>query len=145
MTDEITLLTVPPFSALCNLAFALRREVFVIEQKIPEEEELDAYDLTATHLVALAGGNVVGTLRIMYVPEHAKIGRVVVAQSWRGRGVASRMIRHAMDLAGRKGEKRFYLAAQADKIGFYGALGFTAYGEPFDDGSGIMHLSMKTY
>lgn len=145
MPDDITLLTVPPFSALCNLAFALRREVFVIEQNIPEEEELDAYDLTATHLVAIAGGNVVGTLRLIAGTEHTKIGRVVVAKAWRGRGVAARMMRHAMAVARAAGATRFYLAAQADKTAFYERFGFAAYGEPFDDGSGILHLSMKTY
>ena len=68
MQADVTFLTVPVFSTLCNAAFALRREVFVIEQQIPESEEFDADDLTATHLVAIAAGNVVGTLRITALP-----------------------------------------------------------------------------
>jgi predicted GNAT family N-acyltransferase len=143
--DDITLLTVPVFSTLGNAAFALRREVFVIEQAIPEAEEFDASDLTATHLVAIAGGNVVATLRLIYTPEHAKIGRVVVSQFWRGKGISTRLLEHAMGLARAKGETRFYLAAQHDKLAVYQKLGFVAFGEPFDDGSGILHLQMKTY
>ena len=142
---DITLLTVPVFSTLANAAFALRREVFVIEQQIPEAEEFDADDLTATHLVAIAAGNVVGTLRIISAPEHVKLGRVVVAQLWRGQGISTRLLRHAMDLARDKGETRFYLTAQHDKLAVYEKLGFVAIGEPLDDGSGILHLKMKTY
>ena len=71
----ITILIVPPFSTLCNAAFALRREVFVWEQQVPPEEENDADDLTATHFVAIADGEVVGTLRLLDKPEHSKIGR----------------------------------------------------------------------
>ena len=56
MTDT-AILIVPPFSTLCNAAFALRREVFVWEQKVPEAEENDADDLTATHFVAVAAGD----------------------------------------------------------------------------------------
>ncbi len=142
---DITLLTVPVFSTLCNAAFALRREVFVIEQQIPETEEFDADDLTATHVVAIAAGTVVGTLRIIWTPEHVKLGRVVVSQLWRGQGISTRLLRHAMDLARDKGESRFYLTAQHDKLAVYEKLGFVAFGEPFDDGSGVLHLKMKTY
>lgn len=145
MTDQITLLTVPVFSTLANAAFTLRREVFVIEQQIPEAEEFDADDLTATHVVAITAGNVVGTLRIIWTSEHVKIGRVVVSQPWRGRGISTQLLRHAVDLAREKGETRFYLTAQHDKLGVYEKLGFVAFGEPFDDGSGILHLAMKTY
>lgn len=144
MADDIMLLTVPVFSTLCNAAFALRREVFVIEQQIPESEEFDADDLTATHLVAIVAGNVVGALRIIDTPEHAKLGRVVVARAWRGRGISTRLLARAMDIARARGQSRFYLAAQQDKLRVYEKLGFVAFGEPFDDGSGILHRSMKT-
>ncbi len=142
---DITLLTVPVFSTLANAAFALRREVFVIEQQIPEAEEFDADDFTATHVVAIASGNVVATLRIIWTPEHVKLGRVVVSQLWRGQGISTRLLRYAMDLARDKGETRFYLTAQHDKLAVYEKLGFIAFGAPFDDGSGILHLRMKTY
>lgn len=143
--SDITLLTVPVFSTLCNAAFALRREVFVIEQQIPEAEEFDADDLTATHLVAVAAGNVVGTLRIIEVPEHTKLGRVAVARSWRGRGIATRLLARAMAIARERGQTRFHLTAQHDKLAVYEKLGFVAYGDLFDDGSGIMHRAMKSY
>lgn len=141
---DVTLLEVPVFSLLCNAAFALRQEVFVREQNVPLAEEHDADDLTARHLVAIAGGDVVGTLRIITLPEHVKIGRVVVRRDWRGQGIARAMMLRAMELARADGHDRFYLAAQSDKLGFYQKLGFTAFGDEFDDG-GMPHRAMKTY
>ena len=137
---DITLLTVPVFSTLANAAFALRREAFVIEQQIPEAEEFDADDLAATHVVAIGAGNVVGTLRLIWGAD-----RVVVSQFWRGQGISTKLLPHAMELARARGETRFYLTAQHDKLAVYEKLGFVAFGEPFDDGSGILHLKMKTY
>jgi predicted GNAT family N-acyltransferase len=140
----ITILVVPPFSTLCNAAFALRREVFVWEQKVPEDEENDADDLTATHLVAIMAGEVVGTLRIIDKPEHVKIGRVAVHQAFRGRGIAKAMMLAAMDHAKAQGRDRFYLTAQSDKLSMYEKLGFAAYGPEFEDG-GMPHRAMRSY
>lgn len=139
-----TILTVPPFSTLCNAAFALRREVFVWEQKVPEAEENDADDLTATHFVAVVDGEVVGTLRLLDKPEHIKIGRVAVRQAFRGQGIAKAMIHAAMTHAREAGRDRFYLTAQSDKLGFYERLGFAAFGPEFIDG-GMPHRAMRSY
>lgn len=135
---------VPVFSTLSNAAFALRREVFVWEQKVPEDEEHDQYDLTATHFAAIAEGEVVGTLRLIEMAEHVKIGRVAVRQAFRGRGIARAMIARAMEHARRRGHDRFYLTAQSDKLGFYQSLGFVAFGPEFMDG-GMPHRAMRDY
>jgi predicted GNAT family N-acyltransferase len=141
---EITILTVPHLSDLGRLAMALRHEVFVDEQKVPPEIEADEFDPTATHVIALLDGDLAGTLRLLFLTEHVKIGRVAVRASARGRGIASAMMHHAMDLARARGETRFYLTAQTDKLALYEKLGFVAYGEEFEDG-GMPHLAMKTY
>ena len=140
----VFVLPVPVFSSLCNLGFALRRAVFVGEQKIPEEEEFDAHDLTAAHWVAVGAGEAVGTLRVIAASEHTKLGRIVVHAGWRGRGVARQMISAAMDERRAAGITRFHLDAQADKIALYEKFGFTAYGNEFLDG-GLPHRAMKTY
>jgi len=72
--QNLAVLRVLPFSTLCNAAFALRREVFVWEQKVPAELENDADDLTATHFAAVLDGEIVGTLRMIAKTEHTKIG-----------------------------------------------------------------------
>ncbi|NMA97858.1 MAG: GNAT family N-acetyltransferase [Phyllobacteriaceae bacterium] len=143
MTD-LAILVVPPFSTLCNAAFALRREVFVWEQKVPEEEEHDHYDMTAIHYVAVASGEVVGTLRLIESEEHIKIGRVAVRMAFRGQGIARRMILSAMEASRQRGRDRFYLTAQSDKLGFYESLGFVAFGPEIIDG-GMPHRAMRDY
>lgn len=143
MADE-AILTVPLFSMLCNEAFRLRRAVFIDEQGIPAAEEFDADDFNAIHMVAVAGGEVRGTLRVIHAPEHVKIGRVAMARDWRGRGLAGRMMSHALDAHREVRGNRFFLSAQADKVGFYRRFGFEPYGESYLDG-GIPHFSMKNY
>jgi len=138
------ILAVPLASDLGALGLELRREVFIVEQNVPEDVERDAYDATATHVVALLDGNVVGVLRILFLAEHVKIGRVAVARSARGKGIATRLMNFAMALARARGETRFYLTAQTDKLALYEKLGFVAFGEEFEDG-GMPHLAMKTY
>jgi predicted GNAT family N-acyltransferase len=138
------ILAVPLFSHLGNLALALRREVFVGEQHVPAAIEFDAYDHAATHLVALADGDVVGTLRLVWLDAHAKFGRVAVARAARRHGIATALMRHGMELARARGETRFYLTAQIDKLALYEKLGFVACGDPFEEG-GMPHLAMKTY
>lgn len=142
--SEPLILIVPLASDLGNLCMSLRRRVFVDEQHVPAVEEFDSYDLTATHVVALLDGNVLGALRIIFLDEHVKIGRVAVSPAVRGKGVASAMMRFSMDHARARGETRFYLTAQTDKLALYEKLGFVAYGEEFEDG-GMPHLAMKTY
>ena len=138
------IIAVPVFSTLCNAAFTLRRQVFVWEQHVPPEEELDADDLTATHFVAIAEGEIAGTLRLIERPDDMKIGRVAVHPAFRGRGIATAVMLAAMDHARAAGNDRFYLTAQTDKVQFYERFGYVAYGEEFTDG-GMPHLAMKTY
>jgi predicted GNAT family N-acyltransferase len=139
-----TILAVPVFSPLCNLAFALRREVFIDEQQV-QDEEFDAHDLTATHFVAIAAGAVVGTLRLIETPDHIRIGRVAVARLARGNGIGRALMQHAMDHARAAGHSRFALSAQHDKTRFYESLGFRIVSPPADDGSGILHVEMRTF
>ena len=142
--SDLTILTVPVFSALCNLAFNLRRDVFVIEQRVPPELENDNEDLTAIHMVAIQDGDVCGTLRIVKRPEHYKIGRVAVGRAFRGRGIAKAMMLKAMADHADSAKGRFYLTAQTDKVSLYEKLGFKAFGQQFMD-AGIPHLAMKNY
>ena len=143
MTDPL-ILPVPISSDLGALAYEVRRQVFIIEQHVPETLERDAYDAAAIHVIAIDEGNVVGTLRIVFLPEHAKFGRVAVLRQARGKGIATAMMRAAMRIARERGETRLYLTAQTDKIGLYEKLGFVAYGDEFEEG-GMPHRAMKTY
>ncbi len=118
----------------------LRRIVFIEEQGVSEADELDGLDDTCLHLLAREGATPVGTARVLFDGEVAKIGRVCVLKSHRGTGLGAGLIRAA--LAEAKGRaRRARLGAQVHALGFYEALGFTAVGPVFDD-AGIPHRDM---
>ena len=80
-----------------DACMAIRRKVFVEEQAVPEELELDAHDATAVHLLAVADGRPVGTARLLIDGDHAKIGRVAVLAETRGTGAGAALMRAALD------------------------------------------------
>ncbi len=122
--------------------YALRHEVFVGEQGVPVEEERDALDAVATHLLAVLDGVPVGTARIVWLDETAKIGRVCVVQSARGTGLGAKLIEACVAVAAaREGITRAKLGAQTHALGFYEKLGFEAFGPLYLD-AGIEHQDM---
>ena len=72
--------------------FALRRVVFIDEQGVPEQEEIDNLDPLSLHLLAIDAGTPVGTARVYIADGIAKIGRVCVLQSHRGKGLGAALI-----------------------------------------------------
>ncbi len=122
-------------------AFALRHEVFVDEQAVPVELEIDADDRAAVHLVALRDGEVVGTLRIVAYKGAAKVGRVAVRKDARGAGLGARLMAAAEEYAAKHAFHEVVLDAQLAVTGFYRRLGYAESGEIFDD-AGIPHIRM---
>ena len=123
-------------------AFALRHEVFVEEQGVPLELELDADDEHALHLVAFDGGRLIGTCRIVQAGARAKFGRLVVARDARGGGVGSALLGEAERHARARGAREMVLAAQTGAVGLYERAGYTARGDVFLD-AGIEHVTME--
>ena len=120
--------------------FALRRVVFIDEQGVPEHEEIDDLDPLSLHLLAVDAGTPVGTARIYIADGIAKIGRVCVLKSHRGKGLGAALIRAALEVSKGKANTA-KLGAQLHALGFYEALGFTATGPVYDD-AGIDHRDM---
>lgn len=120
----------------------LRHEVFVLEQNVPPEEEVDDLDDEALHFIALRDDVPVGTARVLLKGDMASIGRVCVLKSERGLGTGAMLMRQILaDLRGQTGVKTASLGAQTYAIGFYEGLGFVAEGPEFDD-AGIPHRMM---
>jgi predicted GNAT family N-acyltransferase len=115
--------------------------VFVREQGVPNEIELDADDPTAIHLIAFAGARAVGTARIVFRQRSAKIGRMAVLKSHRMRGVGRQLLKRAVTVARRRRPKTIYLHAQVGVIGFYEKMGFESRGPVFEE-AGIAHRKM---
>lgn len=121
---------------------ALRYRVFVIEQNVPVEIERDADDANALHILATKGGVPVGAARIVLIGETAKIGRVCVLADQRGTGLGKLLMDRTVKIASQQeGITQAKLGAQTYAIGFYEALGFTAYGPVYLDAN-IEHSDM---
>ena len=118
----------------------LRTAVFVIEQGVPPELELDEYDAVSQHAIAADQVNtVVATGRLL--PD-GHIGRMAVAHSERGNGLGTAVLMALIDKARRMGLNRVVLHAQLTARGFYTRNGFTAFGPMFMD-AGIEHVAME--
>ncbi len=124
-------------------ARALRTAVFVEEQRIPLEIELDAADDSAVHAVAFnLFGSAVATGRLLQpAPGVAKIGRMAVHQAVRGSGVGRQVLEALVDTARSRGDREVVLHAQTAVQDFYLRAGFRPRGEVFAE-AGIPHIEM---
>ena len=121
-------------------ATAIRFEVFVDEQKVPAEIELDDMDAVCLHAVAYDdAGNAVGTGRLL--PD-GHIGRMAVRQPGRGTGVGGAILTLLMDKARARGDAAVVLNAQTVAAPFYARHGFVQQGEQFEE-AGIAHVEMR--
>jgi predicted GNAT family N-acyltransferase len=122
-------------------ALSIRLRVFVREQGVPREIELDSDDESATHFLAYRDGRAVGTARVVIKKGAAKIGRMAVLKTHRGRGVGKQLLKHTIDWAGKNRATTIFLHAQVPVIGFYEGMGFRAVGRVFNE-AGIPHRKM---
>jgi predicted GNAT family N-acyltransferase len=119
---------------------ALRLEVFVAEQGVPEALEWDNLDTDSIHVLARdQNGRPIGCGRL--TPEH-KIGRMAVQAGWRGKGVGAALLRELIARARALGWPDVALDAQVQALDFYAREGFVAEGDVFDD-AGIPHRLMR--
>ena len=135
-------------------AYALRHEVFVVEQGVPAELELDELDAQADHFLVIdRGGEVVGAGRLVVEPAGfatvepalgpvGHLGRLAVRRRARGAGHGVALVRAIEERARQRGLRVLVLSAQTHAIGFYERLGYSAYGPVFDD-AGLPHRWMR--
>jgi ElaA protein len=120
----------------------LRRIVFIEEQGVSPDDEIDGQDDAAIHLLALQDGTPVGTARLLVKGTTGKIGRVCVLAPARGTGLGKALILAALDqFRAMPGLCQVTLGSQSHATGFYAALGFRAVGDEFID-AGIPHREM---
>ncbi len=120
----------------------LRYQVFVVEQKVPEEMEWDEFDEIAWHAVATADNEAVGTGRLIIDDHIAKIGRMAVQSSRRSQGIGKRILNTLIQAAKEKGAQECILHAQTHAIAFYAKADFEPHGPIFDE-AGIPHVEMR--
>lgn len=133
--------------------FAVRKEVFVVEQQVPQDLEYDAYDADAVHVIAVRDdGLPLGTGRLLTGAAAAAknggdarvgaLGRLAVTKAARGLGVGAALVRAIEDAARARDLTAVDLHAQTHALGFYERLGYEVYGPEFPD-AGIPHRAMR--
>ncbi|HEX6151018.1 GNAT family N-acetyltransferase [Nocardioides sp.] len=144
MTPPPITVTALPFveldAATSYAVWRLRQDVFVVEQECPYPD-LDGRDTEpgTVHVVLREGDDVIGYGRVLDEGDQWRIGRVVLARSGRGRGLADRLLDAALEVcAGRP----VVLDAQTPLAGWYAGFGFTVVGEEFLE-DGIPHVPMR--
>ena len=119
---------------------SLRHTVFVEEQGVPVELELDGEDTSAWHAAAFSDdGRLIGTGRML---GSGKIGRMAVSQSMRRQGIGRALLDALVAEAKRLKLEELSLGAQLPAVAFYERAGFEAYGDIFLD-AGIDHKMMR--
>jgi predicted GNAT family N-acyltransferase len=132
---------------------AVRKQVFVVEQGVPEDLEYDEYDATALHVLAVREDGVpLGTGRLLYGAAAVgktgadlslgSLGRLAVSQEARGLGVGVALVRAIEDAARAHGLTAVDLHAQTHALGFYERLGYEPYGPEYQE-AGIPHQGMR--
>jgi predicted GNAT family N-acyltransferase len=123
-------------------ALELRRRVFCGEQGVSPEADQDGRDPEAAHVVALAGGRVLGTCRLVFRGRTARLGRLAVEPAERRRGVAAASLREATEAARGADAERIELHAQTYTLELYEREGYAGHGSEFVE-EGIPHLAMR--
>ena len=123
-------------------AVGIRFRVFVDEQAVPPDIELDEYDSVATHALAVDEGVAIGTGRMYLEDGAARIGRMAVDLPHRRRGVGGLVLRFLEEEARARGAAEIILHAQDYVKAFYASHGYTEHGDTFME-AGILHVEMR--
>lgn len=125
-------------------ALELRRRVFVDEQGVTLAADQDGRDDEAVHLVAVDDGRIVGTCRLVFDDDLARLGRMAVEVDLRGRGIGAAILDAAEREARAAGAARIRLHAQTDAQSLYARGGYEVQGEEFIE-EGIPHVTMEKH
>ena len=130
--------------ALKEKAFAIRREVFVVEQEVATADEFDEFEDISTHFVALDDAdNPIGAARWRVTDKGIKLERFAVKKSARGQGVGAKLVDLVIkDIQDQKGKDQYlYLHAQLPAVALYEKFGFEKKGDQFSE-CDILHYLM---
>ena len=117
---------------------AIRYEVFVEEQNVPEELEIDGLDNEAKHVLAFVNEVPIATGRIL---SDGHIGRVAVLEKHRGLGIGKLIMKELVKCAQDMNLEKVWLSSQWHAHSFYLDLGFVCVGEIYEE-AGINHIKM---
>jgi predicted GNAT family N-acyltransferase len=119
-----TIITISDNEGDIKLAQTIRRQVFVIEQGIPVELDLDGEDSKALHALAYSDDRPVATARLLIEGDKATLARVAVIQSHRGKGIATLLVKRMLQEAEWHRVKTVIIHAHEYLNSYYQRLGF---------------------
>ena len=119
---------------ICKIRF----EVFVDEQNVPDDLEIDGLDDEAKHVLAYIDGKPIGTGRIL---SDGHIGRVAVLKKYRGLGIGNSIMKALIKWAQQNKFEKLWLSSQWHAHSFYLGLGFVCEGDIYEE-AGIDHIKM---
>jgi predicted GNAT family N-acyltransferase len=119
----------------------VRRKVFIEEQNVPPELEIDECDREATHFIVKYNNKIIGTARLVISENKGKIGRLCILKEFRSQGIGLKLMNKIIEYSKEIGLICVYLEAQVHAIPFYGKIGFVAKGKEHMD-AGIPHKTM---
>jgi predicted GNAT family N-acyltransferase len=125
-----------------DAALELRYRVFCEEQGVTLDADQDGRDGEALHMVAIEDARLLGTCRLVFDDDLARLGRMAVEPDARGRGLGGLLLEEAERQAIAAGSARIRLHAQIDARTLYERGGFERQGEEFVE-EGIPHLTME--
>jgi ElaA protein len=149
--DNITVKSISAEDAQVASCFAIRNAVFIQEQQVPVEIEMDAYDKISTHILALCGEEPCGAARLVIIEKQdgrkvGKIGRVCVLKDKRGHGIGRKVMKFSIEELRRligTGNKAI-LGSQVHALEFYKSLGFELIpGEEYMAAGSVPHRDME--
>ena len=125
-------------------ALEIRRIVFIEEQGVSEQRELDEYDKEATHVILKINENAVGTARFRFIDKEKqkiKIERMAILKEFRGKGFGEEIMIFIEQCARIRNIKELVTHSQWHARGFYEKVGFKQHGKKFMDAD-IGHIEM---
>nr|WP_317357211.1 GNAT family N-acetyltransferase [uncultured Tyzzerella sp.] len=125
-----------------NLAFNIRTEVFIKEQGIDPDVEIDGTDKDAKNMILIVDNKPIGTSRLIVIDNKMYIGRVAILKEYRKKGYATHMINFLLEEAKNMDYKEVYIHGQSYAKNFYEKIGFKQFGEEFIEAN-IPHINMK--
>lgn len=125
-------------------AFQIRTTVFVKEQHVPLEEEMDHFEEEATHFVGVHDSRPIAASRLRFAEDYGKLERICILQQERGKSFGSQLITHMEEVIMQHGYQKAKLNAQTHAANFYQYLGYEIISDEFLD-AGIPHVTMIKY
>lgn len=122
-------------------AINIRKIVFIKEQKVPLDIEIDGLDSESEHFLAYLDDKPIGCGRVRTNNNYAKLERIAILKEFRGKGFGKELTNFLIDYCKKKNVKRIILHSQSHVVDFYKKFGFKIAGRPFFEAN-IEHLEM---